>query len=247
MSHFVVLVLVPGDTQKEDIPAVLFTVLDPYDESKKVPMHERICECIGFQAQVEVDEQIQKKYDLDELRKKLAMLPKRKQTQAAWNKLVAPMLKARQELLEGHPLKNAPHPECPICTGTGKYMTENNPQGKWDWWVVGGRWDGWIHGTEREIERAALHKSGSPYTNFEEEMDELLKHNVRPVREIDWSDNYHLPFAVASQEEGWVQVGQMRMFAQVEEQMDDDEWHAVVRNIMEWHLDCLVVAVDCHV
>ncbi len=246
MSHFVVLVLVPGDTQKEDIPAVLFTVLDPYDESKKVPMHERICECIGFQAQVEVDEQIQKKYDLDELRKELGRLPKKMQTQAAWNKLVAPMLQARQELLEKHPLKNAPHPECPICSGSGKYMTESNPQGKWDWWVVGGRWDGWIHGREREIERAALHEKGNPYASFEEEMNELLDNNVRPVREIDWADDYHLPFAVVTAQEGWHEVGKMRMFALVEEQMDDAEWHEVVRNIMERHMEYLAVAVDCH-
>ena len=246
MSHFVVLVLVPGDTQKEDIPHAVVEVLEPYDECLKVPQHEQECPCVGLAAQAEVDEQIRKDFNFEGMRKKFSSLAKRKQTHKEWDAMIAPMLEARKKLLEEHPMKNTPDSTCTCCSGTGKYLTEANPAGKWDWWVVGGRWDGWIFGPEKEKERQKLHESGSRTKSEEEELNDLLESNVRPVREIDWSNDHYLPFAVVTQE-GWVEVGKMMMFAIVDDEMPDKEWHAVVRNIMDRHMDCLAVAVDCHV
>jgi len=47
---------------------------------------------------------------------------------------------------ESHPLYKKPSPDCEECEGTGWYMTICNPDGKWDWYQVGGRWDGMLNG-----------------------------------------------------------------------------------------------------
>lgn len=41
-----------------------------------------------------------------------------------------------------HPEYGKADPGCDVCEGTGLYFTDLNPQGQWDWWMVGGRWTG---------------------------------------------------------------------------------------------------------
>jgi len=68
---------------------------------------------------------------------------------AIWRgKFVEPRQKMIDELLEKHPYKDLPDPECSECKGTGVYLSTYNPNSKWDWWVIGGRWD---DGEERNV------------------------------------------------------------------------------------------------
>jgi len=41
-----------------------------------------------------------------------------------------------------HPAYSQPRADCEVCSGTGMYFSTENPQGRWDWWTVGGRWTG---------------------------------------------------------------------------------------------------------
>jgi len=54
--------------------------------------------------------------------------------------------KLEKKTLENHPLYQKPDPKCEECEGTGEYMTTCNPDGHWDWYVVGGRWAGMLKG-----------------------------------------------------------------------------------------------------
>lgn len=37
-----------------------------------------------------------------------------------------------------------PEKDCYLCEGTGKYETNNNPEGLYDWYQIGGRWAGFL-------------------------------------------------------------------------------------------------------
>lgn len=43
-----------------------------------------------------------------------------------------------------HPLYRRPMPNCDECHGSGRVETTANPEGYWDWWVIGGRWEGML-------------------------------------------------------------------------------------------------------
>lgn len=48
----------------------------------------------------------------------------------------------RREIESNHPLINTPDPNCESCCGTGLHFSTANPEGRWDWFSVGGRWTG---------------------------------------------------------------------------------------------------------
>ena len=51
---------------------------------------------------------------------------------------------AEKKLEKAHHEYGKPDPTCEECGGTGREVTTSNPEGYWDWWVIGGRWTGCI-------------------------------------------------------------------------------------------------------
>jgi len=117
-----------------------------------------------------------------------------------------------------------PDPECLYCQGTG--VSHFNPDGKWDWWRIGGRYDGWI--TDTEV-------SGDGF-NFSHE-HESLKLNSRPVAEL--LDK--IPCAIVTPDGEWHENP---------DPWGDDstgEWDDEVHALYKQYQDCIAVCVDCHV
>jgi len=242
MSHFVTLVLLPGDTPKNKIGYAVDNMLEPFSEYLEVAPYERECFCIGIQAVKEVESQVNAKYDLDQLREKFHALPLTEQTESKWNELIAPRLKLRKKLLAAHPLKNKPNPKCEACEGSGRRISNCNPDATIDWWRIGGRWDGWIYGPER----AQACSDGEGGFNFGEE-HQKVRDNCRRVSEIPIDDPYYVPFAIITPDGQWREKGSMGWFGTVSDEASDEQWHKTVKKVLSKYPNHLAVAVDCHI
>ena len=241
MSHFVTLVIVPGDTPMNCIEQKVENLLEPYSEHNSVEPYEDECGCIGFQALLDVKAEIEKTFNLDVMRFEFSQLPEHEQTEERWKQMVAPMEKMRQKLLVAHPLVDKPNPECADCNGTGKFMSHYNPFAKWDWWVIGGRWNEWIFGPERE--KAAQEKNKGSVLGRSQE----VKDNCRPLSEIPLDDPHYIPFAIVTPDGEWTEQGEMGWWAVVNNGKDFKHWHKAAKSVLEKYPEHLAVAVDCHV
>lgn len=80
-----------------------------------------------------------------------AAVSKAKDHDRRWAAAVAKLEGAEAAFLAERNDRDAPDPECDECRGSGEYETTCNPEGYWDWWVIGGRWNGTLLGDEYKI------------------------------------------------------------------------------------------------
>lgn len=104
------------------------------------------------------------------------------------------------------------------------YTTTLNPDGRWDWYEIGGRWNGYMKGAKRNVIRTrALRKS--PH----------LKH--------------HLPCYVVTPGGAWLEHERFFPDGFCSGRIDrkpDDQWLREVTEALEQNPDCRVVCVDIH-
>jgi len=112
-----------------------------------------------------------------------------------------------------------------------------NPNGKWDWWVVGGRWDGY------------LQKSVSNHDGYSPER-ETIGGNIIPVsehiRDVMLDFNRFKCFGLVS-EDGWFETGAMGWFGMVSNRAADDPLFLRYVTVLNNYSDGYIVAIDCHV
>jgi len=160
MSHFVILALIeqPQDFINENngisrstIELHLEEVLDRYDENREVEEHEVDCWCINGIALKAASAAAHDNFSINEDEKGLDRFRREyneqygdlpEDEQPDWKEYIKPFLDFEQSILDAHPMKDKPNPECEDCNGSGTRMTTYNPDSKWDWWVIGGRWTG---------------------------------------------------------------------------------------------------------
>ena len=242
MSHFLTLVLIPGDTSMNRIERVVEDLLEPYSAHLEVEAYEDECGCIGLQAMLDVKAEIEKTFNVEEMCLEFNKLTENEQTEDRWKQMLAPMETKRQKLLVAHPLVDKPNPECSDCNGTGKYMSQYNPDTQWDWWVIGGRWDGWIFGPERE----AVSRDKEGGFNFDNE-HHTPENNCRRVSEIPIAEPHYVPFAILTPDAEWVEQEEMGMWATVSNEKDFNRWHKIAKKVLAKYPNHLAVAVDCHI
>ena len=242
MSHFITLVILPKGTTMEQVESKAALLLEPYNENTPVPPYQTGCCCVGIQARKEVEAKVGESFDINQMREGFHNLPEEERTKKKWAELVAPYKEMRTRLLEAHPLKDKPNPECKSCEGTGKRMTQYNPASKWDTWVIGGRWDGWIFGPERE----KASNDGKGGFNFGGEHHSAVN-NCRLVSKIPIEDPYYVPFAIVTPESDWIEQGEMGFWAIVANAVSDEQWHQTVKAVLSKYHDHLAVVVDCHI
>lgn len=240
MSHFLTLVILPEGTGMDSVHTAVDNLMTRYDETRQVETYQRQCWCVGLKARKEVQAEVENTYPIEELRTTFAQLPNEECTQERWLAMVEPRVAMEKELFERHPLKDMPSDKCANCDGVGAYFSETNPEGKWDWCVIGGRWDGWIFGPDQE--RASRDAKGF---NFGDE-HHTVENNTRPVHDIPIDDPHYVPFAVVTPDGEWHEAGTMNMWAIVTDAISPDEWHKQVKDVLAQYPNNLAVAVDCH-
>jgi hypothetical protein len=242
MSHFLTLVILPKDTLMAKVRSKVADMLQPHDETISVAPYERECFCIGLGAVKDAEVAVKESFDISQLRKEYHNLPDDERTDEKWQEMIAPVQELRQKLIDAHPLKDKPAPDCPICAGVGKKTSQYNPASKWDTWCIGGRWDGWIYGPERErqcADEVAGFNIGPAH--------QKLENNCRRVSQIPVDDPYYVPFAILTPEGEWLEQGKMGFWAIVHDPIDHNEWQSTFKAVMSKYAEHLAVAVDCHI
>lgn len=110
------------------------------------------------------------------------------------------------------------------------YISTRNPQGRWDYWVIGGRWDGVIQGKSRNT------KGRSNYGPEHEQ----LQYNICPVRELPADV---LPEWILTPDGKWYEQEMRSLYPTPQE---NEAWRKVVQPLLEQYQDCFAVGVDCH-
>lgn len=158
------------------------------------------------------------------------------------NQLFAPYSKHLEvpEYLRDCYCKPANRATCSNCHGTGQYMSTQNPQGKWTWFVIGGRWDGFLFG----VDEMKVRESDNGY-NFGSQHHNAQQNN-RNTNDIPWDNDQLIPYAFVTPDGKWYERGHMLMFGMRKNEMDQEAWNTFFREKIAEYPDHLVVTLDCH-
>ena len=131
MSHFLVGVIVPGNTPIENMESCVESLMEPFNEELKVEEYECPCHCIGEIARKDATETANLEHGtIDSIRGRFWDDPQIKEikddrlVQKAWKEYLKPWDDCYNAALEAHPEKYKPNPNCGFYTGE-----------KQDWWA----------------------------------------------------------------------------------------------------------------
>lgn len=149
--------------------------------------------------------------------------------------------KTEEQLWADHPWFGEADPECRECSGTGTIRISYNPEGKWDWYAIGGRWDGFM-GAQQDICEEGDH---FPY----EQKFQQLGRNICTVGELLTrvkADPDQKTFALLTSE--WYEQASMGWFGTTSGEKTENEWQQQYLEILRGaNSEQLVVGVDCHI
>lgn len=236
MSHFLTVVLIPKET--EDIEGKIEEMLNPYNENLEVEGYDEECSCVGSEANREGKKAVNFKARMDEKQndpeyKSLEFEERDK----VWKEFIEILRSEAKPFIESHPLFEKPDPKCDECKGTGIYKSTYNPKSEWDWYTVGGRWDGWVHGPM--IQKLCVDKEDGGFNWGDKH--HTLGSNLCPVKNMPFGDYEHMPFAIVTPDGEW----HSKEWNYTDE--ENDNWQLVARKIIEDNIDCIAVAIDCHI
>lgn len=187
---------------------------------------------------------------------------------AEWEAFVARRNAAEKEAEKAHPAYGKPEPDCETCEGTGRHRTTENPEGFWDWWVIGGRWTGvldpdydpstdprnfaacWLcHGTGKRTDMEVLDGCNAcqgtgvarNWSNAPHDRD------VLPLAEVDEENVVGHFYAAVTPDGEWHQQGRMGWFGMSSDDMSDATWADYIRTLLRKHPDATVIVCDCHI
>jgi hypothetical protein len=114
------------------------------------------------------------------------------------------------------------------------YWTRFNPDGRWDWYVIGGRWDGYIHGQQ---------------TNHDPFDENLALHNVVTTEELLATKlTDRLPHGVVTPTGQWIACSEVihNSHGFYFREVKTDTWQRQVRRVLKAFPRHRVVCVDVH-
>ena len=267
MGRYSVGVLIPAERAKtwKSVWECVEELLAPYSADVEVEAYVRPCDCIGQEAEHAVRAELESEFE--------ALQPpgrryRNEKEQETWRQFInSDATKAhRAELLAAHPRKDAPSmydgKPCPECNMTGEYLTTENPDGRWDYWDIGGSSSGRLspgyhpkHNPEGEgnwEECSACKGAGTGYgrcggtgvaMSYGKSPFGL---EIVPLRDVADSIKVYPPTALVTSDGEWHQVG---FFDWDDEgDPDRDSWRAAIAEILDAHRGRhqVIVCVQCH-
>jgi len=256
MSHFYgVVCLRPGDDGKVDlkqeaVEEAISLLMHPYSENTEVDEYERDCWCIGEQARADASKYaVEKVCSIDKIREKFwKKFPKGFEDpnidlDAEWKKTIQPYSDAEKEAFNNHPGKEDPAADCDNCNGTGKYKTTANPDGYWDWYVIGGRWDGCLTSVEPIEDGQGGFNYGDKFHTVGR--NALSAHQMQ--LQISAGVKDILPYALIDGAGFWHQHGKMGWFGCSSEEMSEADWmKKVIETLKAEPEGTICIGIDCH-
>lgn len=232
MSHSMVIAIVKPD---KDIENQVNEVMSGFDENLEVETHKVKCWCVGERAREYADAELTRQMGRwDDVKARFGKkYPDG--NQAKWiAEYYNPRYKFETDFIANHPLRNSPDENCDNCNGTGRYETTQNPQAKWDWFVIGGRWDGVMKGLP-EID------DGQGGFNFGDKYHSLERNCCR-VDEVKTT-----PFAIVTFDGTWIERGKMGWWGVVTNEKDYQDWESQWERIKKAFGGYIAVSLDVHI
>ena len=267
MGRYSVGVLIPTERAKtwHSVWECVEELLAPYSTDMEVESYVRPCDCIGREAEDAVEGKLESQFE--------ALQPagrqyRNEEAQETWSKFInSAATKARRaDLLGAHPRKDAPSmydgKPCPECDMTGEYRTTENPDGRWDYWDIGGSSSGRLspayhpkHNPEGEQnweECGSCKGAGTGCGRCGEtgvatsDGKSPFGLDIVPLREVADSIKVYPPTALVTSGGEWHQVGFFDW--DNEGDLDRDAWRAAIAEIVDTHgdRDQVIVCVECH-
>ncbi len=126
------------------------------------------------------------------------------------------------------------------------FVSTRNPDGRYDYWCIGGNWYGEIR--QKNVES---HYESSPLPL---ERDAMLRDNMLPVK---WLDHTVRCRIVVTPDGKWHQYDESWIAEPVwqtvsHEAIDEEDerrralWYADVEELLRWNNDCIAVGLDIH-
>lgn len=113
-------------------------------------------------------------------------------------------------------------------------IRRENPDGMWDWYIIGGRWDGYIHGKQ-------AHHDAHDET--------IAIDNTLPVKQLEELDDallqLRLPAVILTPDGDWKDQICLFSFLQGEEEIISDKLAELRKSLAEYP-DHYIVCVDIH-
>ena len=267
MGRYSVGVLIPTERAKtwHSVWECVEELLAPYSTDMEVESYVRPCDCIGREAEDAVEAKLESEFE--------ALQPagrqyRNEEAQETWSKFInSAATKARRaDLLGAHPRKDAPSmydgKPCPECDMIGEYRTTENPDGRWDYWDIGGSSSGRLSPVyhpkhnpegERNWEECGSCKGAGTGCGRCGETGVATSDgkspfglDIVPLREVADSIKVYPPTALVTSGGEWHQVSFFDW--DNEGDLDRDAWRAAIAEIVDIHgdRDQVIVCVECH-
>ncbi len=229
MSHYLTYIVVPGKTK--NIQKAVGKLLAPYDENAEVEAYQIVCSCVSHRARQETGVS-EPTISMPPARHGdqvdyLILLPKDLDSYIrSWKRFVdryGDLWFTNKSLLQFH----QPEPGCMACHGTGLFNDNSNPQGKWDWWIMGP--DSRFHGVlcAARCKDAQKDKLSDVLSLRDLNVKELQLPDAIVTPDGQWHEQLYVPFVGCTV-------------------IDEKAWRVTLETILMENCDASLVAVDCH-
>jgi hypothetical protein len=238
--HYNYLVLIPKDTPIDKISSTVDEILEPFNENKEPESEEAPCwycskYSINDRVRKACSEKFGKDFETECWRKSL--IPSE---DTIWNSIDKYDELTKDYFQFAKDLANTLDPidpNCIECGGIGIYKPVMNPNGIWDWYVIGGRWHGDLTDNEQESQNEFLHSKKDLHIASE------ISKNILTVEDVI-KNNYESYGIIAFDGEVFSKdtfLGRAFSFFD-----DEKEFEQKFQDFLLNHKDCLAVSLDIH-
>ena len=130
-----------------------------------------------------------------------------------------------------HLLEKQPDSNCNSCYGCGVMLYPYNPEGKYDWYAIGGRYNGWVTGMNSDP------KTTVPEGYALKENHSLATDYIKLIQE----GKGEVPWIIITPDSKWCEAPD-RNFGPT----TDPQWRGTVMNLLEMYKDYQTICLDIH-
>lgn len=124
----------------------------------------------------------------------------------------------------------------------GELESTWNPNGKWDWYIIGGRWDGYL--TKNEPEHDGKLHYEDKYQTIGNNLIEIDTH-LKNILEGKFDDS--ACYGLITGDGEWVESATMGWWGMTSDEKEESSWRDEYIKVLEKYSGDYILGVDCHV
>ena len=240
--HFLLCMILDKDIKREDVESNVFARMEPFDEE------ERVETVIGERRDSRISKIVKLEFEKQAYRKKLKLIGVEEFNKIFKYTLISEEIQGSRNIVPQTPSEIFYEMSAALIACNedihGNEIYHYNPNGKWDWYVIGGRWDNKI--IDGNICRYRDLKKKIEDTKFSErDLEELTKKfNNDPILSKQYFDSfeqfleyekYHLTYSLLTKDNEWLDRDSFLYFDFIKQNgdyfknnIDLDDWLVIV-------------------